>query len=444
MKGSSKELQEVSIVALINDPYLLSKCITEIKESYFIDNSFKLIYRCLKNYYEKYMVLPTQNEMQMLIRDSFSEEFGSIDDVISTSDRIYQQGISSEDFSYEKVTDFIRRNKIEASLNKVVKYMEDDNIDLDQVATDLRDSIYLNFTRTPIMNLADVSSIREVREDALGSDSNPVIVKFFIDAVNSAMQYGGLIPGTLNMVTAPPGRGKTTLLINQGVSTSVQGYKILHIFLGDMSRYDGLIRYLSCFTKVDSKRLIGLSDEDLAKFIRKHNMAGYLSNIDIAAYAADQLTANQLVEEITNIQKDRKTHYNVIIIDYDENIAEEADNMYKSGGQIYNKMALFAVMNKSVVFIASQPKTEYWKQEIIPLEAASESSKKQKIIDLMITLGKPFKNSECGTLYIAKNRRGEDSKVIRLRIEGNNAVMTHIDEAEYGRMKQEYRENNSQ
>ena len=80
-----------------------------------------------------------------------------------------------------------------------------------------------------------------------------------------------------------------------------------------------------------------------------------------------------MIEEITNIQREKKVHYNVIIIDYDENIADEEDNMYKSGGQIYNKMALFAVVNRTVVFIAAQPRKEYWKMEVIPLEAASES-----------------------------------------------------------------------
>ena len=111
--------------------------------------------------------------------------------------------------------------------------------------------------------------------------------------------------------------------------------------------------------------------------------------------------------------------------------------MYKSGGQIYNKLALFAVTNKTVVFILAQPRKEFWDREIIPLEAASESSKKQKIIDFMITLGKPTKNATVGTLFIAKNRRGEDSKEFRISIDGATARMTHIYEEEYIRRRQE-------
>ena len=437
MKGSSNELQEVSIVALINDPYLLSKCVSEIKESYFENKHYRIIYRCLRKYYEKYSVVPSEREISLMIDNENLEEFGTKEEISETISKLYSQKVTSDDFMYEAVTEFIRRNRIEGSLTKIVEYVNNGSIDLDLVANELRDSIYVNFNKSKIVNLADVSNIREIRKEALGTTENPVIVKLFIDEMNKYFQYGGLIAGTLNLVVGPPGRGKTTMLINQGVSVAKQGYKILHIFLGDMSRYDGFIRYVSCFTGISSTKLISMGDEELVKFVQKYNMTGFLSNIDIVSYAADQLTANQLIEEITNIQREKKVHYNVIIIDYDENIADEEDNMYKSGGQIYNKMALFAVVNRTVVFIAAQPRKEYWKMEVIPLEAASESSKKQKIVDLMLTLSKPSTTSKCGTISIVKNRRGEDTKLFRISINGANAQMKHILEEEYIRLRQE-------
>jgi len=436
MKGTSKELQEISLVALVNDPYLLSKCMKEINEEFYINSSFKLIYKCLKDYYTRYMTVPTEKEMSIIVTKAHSENYGLVQDAIDAIDRIYKTEISSENFLYEQVTDFIRRNKIEYSLNKAIGYMEDGEIDLDRVALDLRDSIYLNFAKSPVYNLSDVSNLNNIKEDALGSVDNPVIVKFFIDSVNWCMQYGGLIPGTLNMVTAPPGNGKTTMLINQGISTGQQGFTCLHVFLGDMKKYDGLIRYLSCLSGVDTKTIIGFTEPELKAFIQKYNMSGVLSNIFIASYGADELSVSQLLEEIMSIQKEHRVHFNMIIIDYDENLSEEQDNMYKSGGDVYNKVALFATINKSVIMIAAQPKPAFWKCEVIPLEGASESSKKQKIIDLMLTMGKPGISSSVGTIFIAKNRRGQDNKLIRISINGENAQMKNITEEEYVRSKQ--------
>ena len=98
-------------------------------------------------------------------------------------------------------------------------------------------------------------------------------------------------------------------------------------------------------------------------------------------------------------------------------------------------MALFAALNKSVIFIASQPKPEYWSKEIIPLQAAAESSKKQKIIDTMLTIGRPWRGAPVGTLNIAKNRRGTDGKLVRLKFNGANARITPISEDEYVDLK---------
>lgn len=436
MKGASAELQEISLVGLINDPYLLAKCVPEITDKFYSNPIYKLIYNALKRYYSKYLTVPTEKELSVMVSSLHKDDYGKLDDVLSKLHKLYETKISSEDYVYDQITEFIKRNRIENSLNKVVNYINGGSIDLDTVANEFRDSLNLTFSRAPLLNLSDISRVSEVREEALGPSENPVMIKFFLEPVNWLMQYKALPPGTLNMIVAPPGRGKTTTLINQGVYTAQQGFNILHVFLGDMSRYDGLLRYLSCFTGVQTSKLVDLSDEDLKKFISKYNMSGILSHIYIASYPADELTPNQLVEEITSMQKDNKVHFHVIIIDYDENFASSGDNsMYTSSGSNYNRIALFAVINKSVIFIAAQPKPDYWSREVLPLECAAESSKKQKIIDLMLTIGKPNKDSTVGTVNVAKNRRGEDCKYVRVKFNGANARVTAITEEEYSEGK---------
>lgn len=443
LKGTSKELQEISLVALMNDAFILARCCDVINENFYVDPSYKLIFKGLKNYYKKYMVVPSSDEFVVCLKDIYTEEYGDLSEIVEVSKKLYNTKAASDDFLTEKVIEFIRRNKAERAINKTLDYIQGGEIDLDQVSCDLSDAMFLNFSKSKPYNLSDISSIKTVKEKALGSTDNPIIVKFFIDKINQIMQYKGLIPGTLNMVTAPPGRGKTTMMINQGVSSAKQGFNVLHVFLGDMSEFDGLVRYTSCIAGTPTSDLVDFTPEELGKFIAKWNMSGVFSKVEVISYAADELTASQLIEEITTFQRTNRKHYDVIIVDYDENISKADDNIYESGGQIYNKLALFSVTNKSVIFVASQPKTEYWKQEIIPLEAASESSKKQKIIDLMITLGKPSKSSSVGTIHIAKNRRGEDGKIYRIKISGSNARMTHISEDDYLKIKSSENYNNS-
>lgn len=440
MKGTSKELQEISLIGFIKDPYLLGKCITVLKDSFYENPEFRIIFTCLKSYYNKFTAVPSQKELSLLIVDTCdklsngTEELNK-ESILTTLDNIYKNAdkISSDGFIYDQVAEFIRRNNIEESLGKIMDYMKGGDIDLNSVANDLASdiSVSLSSRQNHLYNLSDVESIKDVREEALGDINNPMLIKFFIEAVNKRLQYKALTPGTLNMVSAAPGTGKTTLMINQGMYAAQQGFKVLHVFLGDMSNYDGLLRYLSNLTGVPTSKLVDLSVTDLEKFVTKNNMTGVLSNIYIASYAQGELTSTQLIDEITEMQANTHVHFDMIIIDYDENISKDDESIYESGGLIYNKLGLFAVVNKSVVFIVSQPKQQYWSDEIIPLEAAAESSKKQKIIDTMFTLGKSSRKSSVGSFFIAKNRRGETGSIMRVRIDGSNTRIEHITEREF-------------
>lgn len=450
MKGSSSELQEISLVTFINNAYLFSKCKNEISESFYESIAYKLIFRALCTYYDKYLAIPNSSDIKIVIRELYTEEYGDIEDIFMTIDKLYSQKITSEEFSENETLEFIRRGKSERAIGNVIKAMKGTGqIKLEDAVREFSDIDTVSVARKEPFNLADVNRIPEIRRDALGDSEHPLIVKFFIDKVNSSFQYGGITAGTLNMIVAPPGRGKTTLLINQGICSAMQGLKVCHMFLGDMKQYDGTLRYLSCYTQrynpdsnswvgLSSKDLSQLSNEELMNVVRKYSLAGWFSNVDIYEYGADELSVNQMIEEIRIHQKMKNVHYDLIIIDYDENLREEEDSMYKSGGQIYNKIAYFASANKSVIFIAAQPRKEFWEKDIIPMEAASESSKKQKIIDLMITIGRP-KGSNVGTLFIAKNRRGTDGGIYRIRMDGASGKISHITEQEYNAEKQRER-----
>lgn len=441
MKGASNELQQITLIAFINDQYILGKTIDEIKDVYFSNSIYCLIYKCLKQYYNKYRVIPSLNEISLLVSDMCSKsEDIQYEDVKGVLQELYETKISSEDFLYEKVIDFIRRNKIEGTINKVANYIQGDEIDLEDVSRDLTEdlSVSLNLNRDTTYQLSDITQIGKIREQALGDSDNPMLIPFFIKAVNDKMQYKALPPGTLNMISASPGSGKTTLMINQGMYVAQQGFNVLHIFLGDMSLYDGTLRYISNISGVDTNKLVDFSVKELQQFIAKYNMTGVLANIWISSYAQCELTATKLIEEIQAQQKNNRVHFDMIIVDYDENISkDDEDNIYESGGLIYNKLGLFAVTNRSVVFIVAQPKQAYWSQEVIPLEATAESSKKQKIIDTMITMGKPSRSSKVGTLFIAKNRRGEVGDTFKIKINGANSRIEHISFAEYNKIRAE-------
>ena len=95
------------------------------------------------------------------------------------------------------------------------------------------------------------------------------------------------------------------------------------------------------------------------------------------------------------------------------------------------------------MLVASQPKISFFNEEIIPLDGCGESSQKQHIIDLLITIGKPGKlDAPLGIMYIPKNRDGWANKKIWLYLDGSKQTMTSIGQEEYDRLKREAISNN--
>lgn len=433
MKGSSSELQDVCMSALEKYPSVLTKCSTEIKEDFFDNPHYKLIYKCLREHYEKYLAIPSFRELALLLRERYSVEYGKFEEILETLDKVHNMTLTSEDFAINKSAEFIRRCKSEKALNVIVKNVNSNGeINLDNMVDSLNEALSFNFTLSEPFNLADVNMIKKIKQEELGTEDSPRIIKLFINDLNYNFAYKGLTPGTLNCVAACPGCGKSMFLVNQGLASIQQGYKVLHVVLGDLSKLDIVCRYLACLTGVKFELIVGLSAEELAAFVKKHNMSGFLSNLDVVVHAEKEMSTNQVIDEVRTIQRAKNLHYDEIIIDYDENLSDNnLDDMYKSGGDIYNKLAGFAKNNRSVVWIASQISREFWKYEIPPLESLAQSSNKQKVLDLMLTIGKPSKSSSVLTLYVAKNRRGEECKIYRIKFEGHCCRLSHISEEEY-------------
>jgi hypothetical protein len=100
--------------------------------------------------------------------------------------------------------------------------------------------------------------------------------------------------------------------------------------------------------------------------------------------------------------------YDMYVVDYDTNIATGSDSMYESGGELYDLLTSLAFSGK-LVFVASQPKIGFYGHEKIPMEGLAESSRKQQIIDLQITIGRaPGSGTHCGYVGVVKNRRGSE------------------------------------
>jgi hypothetical protein len=282
----------------------------------------------------------------------------------------------------------------------------------------------------PLWNMSELDVDTVEAEDG---GLNTVVPTSFDFIKRANFPYEGYTNGQVCMVCAAPGVGKTLFLAHEVVAmmrhnahldqlmiekpdewpaeeTEEQKIKVFWLAAGDMTRYDFICRLTAIH--------LGLPLNTVRAAPKKYyteKMQHFFRYVDISVCPAHYVDAYG-VKHFIETQVATKTDPNVIIIDYDANlITSKGDDMYRAGEEVYNiASALAKPIGKPgrLVFVASQPKVFFWDHDLVPKEAAAESSRKQAIIDMMVTIGR---NPAClsdhaGIMYVAKMRRGKEGE----------------------------------
>lgn len=435
----SKSVQEEIIAALMKDSYLYSICKEEMTDGYFSDLSCKVIYKALSVYYRKYNSIPGLNELLIMIDEVYYPSVGiQLSEIKDTCCRLFEYAEVDEAFIKDKITDFLRKVRSSSALKNFVDKMKvDPNLESDSVVADLVQALDVQLSTTRVFMMNNLDQVKEARNSAVGSEDQSKIIHSFIGSLNNSLMFGGWQPSTVNMIVSPPGTGKSMFLINEGANAAKQGFDVLHIFVGDMVEYDGFIRYLSCISGMSQNSLVMMNLEKQQDIIKVCNQQynDIFNHIFILAYPSLSSDINSLIEDINKFEKQLDKDFGMIIIDYPDNLLQEGRSLYEDGGTLYSSLERLARLSKSVVLVASQPQRCYWQHEIIPLEGAAESSKKQMAVDVMLTMNTTYRGSNIGSILLAKVRKGPVGKIFRINTDYSKCHLEEIDEAKYQAIK---------
>lgn len=277
------------------------------------------------------------------------------------------------------------------------------------------------------------------------SSKNKEGIKFFDERISSTLSSKAFDYGTINVITAPPGNGKTMLILNQAVYVAKQGKHTLHLAIGDLTRRQVIIRLLAIITNNTMQQISMLSVDQFKQFITKAK-AKYptvFKHLHCKTIVPNSINGADLIKLICKEQDKLGIHFDQVAIDYDgnvetsisstkKNVDKDNKSMYYEGADLYNAFAAFAKQNETVVWMLSQPKIQYWSNEKIPLEGLNDSSKKQHIVDFIMSLGKKIPDEPRITFFISKNRHGESNKTFYANMNGSTQIITPVDEAGWG------------
>lgn len=447
VRGISAEMQDMILAYLIFDNDLYDATNDVISEQFFYGEDYKTLYKALKQFHSTNKAKPSLKDMmiQVSLITPNSSDLLKAKQLLKQleADYIEEYGAKEDSVKRNYFEEFIKRNGAEYCFSTIIEDAKnDDGIDWGKVIPKFKKYTDFTIVSAQPYNMGDIEGLEKIREEAIGSLDATRKIQWFLDELNDMMNHNGLIPGTITMISASPGVGKTLTLVNQGIQCTKDGFINLHIFLGDLNNYDADLRYLANYSKKKLGDILKMSVEEQQELQRKLNLEGEtkgcLERNWIFPLPSGVYTVQQLCNEILNVQLKNNVHFDQIIIDYDSNIKPNNDSMYDSGGEIYDYLREFGIRNKSVMLVASQPKISFYNQEVLTLDAASESSRKQHIIDMMLTIGRPGKLvAPIGMMYVAKNRNGLANRKLPLFIDGSTQTVSVITEDEYERQKRE-------
>ena len=351
--------------------------------------------------------------MQVTYKDIYSDDWKIVEDIHSR-----RASVVSEDMeSVTRVLTGFIKNRI--LMKGVDSFVRGDQNNADHWFTRGRS---LNITPNPFIDPLQDGVIERLKEKDLPTGGK--VIKSSFGIINSSLQYKGYKNGDLIMVVMMPKCGKSTFMVQEAVHAADQGFKVAHMFFGDFSEFDGLCIFMSC----NSGQLIG--DVVGSPFHYRKKCESSLGNWRVAAFPAFALDCEEVVAYAKNLR--RNFPFDLLIIDYDSNVKPPKDaGMYESGGTMYSTFKGFGQSEGPVIMIGSQPKIQYWGQEVLGYGCAAESSRKQHVVDIMVTGGRNDKYKNIGTINLPLVRRGESAVMQKVKFDDYYSRILEISPGEY-------------
>lgn len=225
--------------------------------------------------------------------------------------------------------------------------------------------------------------------------------------INESYTCGGYVPAQLVQVIGAPSTGKSLFLQSEAISFMAQGKRVHYLALGDLNELDFVTRMICMHAKLPKRQV----EENILRYYEMYK-DHFVENLGLTIVSSGTVKPTSYVEYMIQIAD----QYDVFMVDYDSNFAKDPSlSMYDQGGDIYDKLTQLTRLGK-LVFVASQPRREFFHSEKIPGDSSGESSRKFHIADMVITIGRnPDAKMFMGYFTIGKSRRGTEREVPYIR-----------------------------
>jgi len=406
--GFSKSFQE-KLAMLIYEDRPFSEQIGEVLQySFFEYKHLQVFAEKVYSYKVKYGEHPTDSAFETILRGEIDEH----SEILKKQMRmlfariVANRGDASKDDKYirDRSLNFCRTQSIKKALLHSVDLL--DTEDFDKVLKSIEDACKLGTE-----NNFGHDFLKDFEQRFVLKDRSPVTTGWKeIDQITNS----GLGKGELGVVVAPTGAGKSMALVHLGAQAAKNGLNVIHYTLELADTVVGK-RYDCCITGFTLGAHYGLKDEIYEKITDLS-----LGNLIVKEYPTKTASTQTLRNHLEKIRK-RDIKIDMIIVDYADLLKpiSAQKELRNELGAIYEDLRAMSQQYECPVWTASQTNRAGYNAEIVNVEQISEAFNKCFIADFICTISRTTedKQSNKGTMYVAKNRNGPDGIVYPMFID---------------------------
>lgn len=392
---------------------------TLIKPEYFENQPLRLIFNIIKDYvfqYEKELTLSDASVIiaQELQRYGFTSEQAKEMDAEARG--VFNRHIKSETWVTDQLLKFVRRQELKAALFQSVDIMEREG-SYEQVLKIIDSAVSVGGGIDEGLKFDDLFNLPKNYR----LKYNPIdLITTGFDDLDKCLE-GGMAPGELHVMQAPPKAGKTSWGVNIGAANLRKRKNVFHITC-EVKRDDLAMKYAMNITGLTKEEICDTSTDVYELAMKRFNKLK--PNLYINYWTEKTANCMTFRSWISRIRAKTGVKPDLIIVDYDDLILPisgfKPDDMYGGAGEIYSDLIQLADYFKCPVYTFAQPQRDAWEWpnegKLITFDKLAHSALKAHKCYSLCSLN--FANdSSSGILYVDIVRRGESKVKIKMKKE---------------------------
>lgn len=416
------DTQDIIFQNLFNEDSYARSVLPYLKEDYFTDNSYKVIFNQYKKFFEKYNTSPTVESFIIDLENIGKLSQDDYTDIVGRVTSYKEPDISDRDWLLDTTESFCSERAVFNAIQSSIKIIsgEDENNNKGVIPELLSDALAVSFDNSVGHEYLDDAGSRY---DKLHEKKTriPFGLKW-MDQITK----GGLPNKTLTVFMAHSGGGKSAFLINYACNALLKGKNVLYITL-ELSEEFVAERIDSNLLKIDIDDLAKLEREKYVKLVGgvKKLTTG---NLIIKEYPMSSAHVGHFRHLLRELKTKKNFIPDIIYVDYlnicASNRAPVGANSYTLVKTISEELRALATEQDCPIVSATQANGRIANASDMSMSDVSESYGLVSTVDLLIALISTEEMQQQGKILgkQLKNRLGEISK--------NNKGMMGVDFAQ--------------